>query len=309
MGDRNYGRLFLMSLRVAAGAWIALAVWELFRLRDLRDMALVADEAPRDLALVLLPLGAAWAFVLWWSLSSTKMRLLGAVLAQALSLGAVVSVLVMVAPILISGPRTGPAVATTEFLASAFLVQLVAIFLARPVKAELRPQVSVSTKTVLGLGVGAALVSFGLTTAAGVRAPKPCVAPEAVAIGTLRSVLSAEVAYRGAGDRFGTLECLVKPHECLPDYPPEAPVFLSASDLRPHKCGYRFTFYAPTAPNQPSDSGSVDAFAVMAVPIALGRSGERGFCVDGTGAIRVAPDGRVPAPSDGRCDESLELLE
>lgn len=75
------------SLVLVVIVWLGLVVWLLVDLTALREMALVDGNAPRNAALLMLPLAGAWALVAWWSMSAVRRRFLGAVVAQGLSGG------------------------------------------------------------------------------------------------------------------------------------------------------------------------------------------------------------------------------
>ena len=140
-------------------------------------------------------------------------------------------------------------------------------------------------------------------------------ANEAAAIGDLRTVISAEVAYSSSnGGQYDQLECLAKPQECIPGYPPQGPVFLS--EIPPDvRAGYRREFQV----GLPSDGSevafanlspsSVQSFVYLAYPENPGVTGTRGFCVDYTGRICVTTDGSRPTVVDGQCDPGCIPLE
>jgi hypothetical protein len=140
-------------------------------------------------------------------------------------------------------------------------------------------------------------------------------ANEAAAIGDLRTVISAEVAYSSSnGGQYDQLECLAKPQECIPGYPPQGPVFLS--EVPPEvRAGYRREFQV----GLPADGSevafanlspsSVQSFVYLAYPESPGVTGTRGFCADYTGRICVTLDGSRPPVVDGMCDPACIPLE
>jgi type II secretory pathway pseudopilin PulG len=140
-------------------------------------------------------------------------------------------------------------------------------------------------------------------------------ANEAQAIGDLRTVISAEAAYASSnGGHYDQLECLAKPQECIPGYPPTGPSFLQ--EVFPTvKSGYQREFQG----GLPADGSevafanlspsSVQSFVYLAYPVTPGTTGIRGFCGDYTGRICVTPDGSRPAVVEGRCDPACMPLE
>jgi hypothetical protein len=139
-------------------------------------------------------------------------------------------------------------------------------------------------------------------------------AAEATALGDIRTVISAQAAYRDSNDGQyePRLECLVVPATCLPDYPADGPPFLDSvlASLRT-KAGYRRTFRpGPAAAPRPPRRGrprppGIASFAYIAVPEEPGKTGVRGFCGDSTFLICFTPDGREPGVTpDGKCDLS-----
>lgn len=117
-------------------------------------------------------------------------------------------------------------------------------------------------------------------------------ANEAAAIGDLRTVISAEMAYaQASGGVYGTLECLRSPKRCLPAY--QGPSFLSPELTKSQKSGYSRTFQLPP------DQGS---FVYVVVPMVPGQTGVRGFCGDAKGIICFTSSGRAPDVVNGECD-------
>lgn len=123
---------------------------------------------------------------------------------------------------------------------------------------------------------------------------------ESNAVGFLRSVGSSQVAYSSNnGGAFATVSCLVAPATC--GFPPQTTPFIDPSlMMTPERQGYRFSFI-PGGPKKGSvDKGGLASFVYAAVPIELGRTGRRGFAVDGTGLICVTEDGTIPPTEGGR---------
>jgi hypothetical protein len=139
-------------------------------------------------------------------------------------------------------------------------------------------------------------------------------ANESRAIGDLRTVVSGEVTYASANMGYGDqLECLVQPTQCLPGYPATSPVFLDSSYLTSPRGGYEFRFVpGPPAPAEAVQSGqasptSVSGWAYVAVPITVGQTGVRSFCIDMSGVICYRPDGSAPDTSAGACPVANEI--
>lgn len=140
-------------------------------------------------------------------------------------------------------------------------------------------------------------------------------ANEAAAIGDLRTVISAEAAYASSnGGQYDQLECLAKPQECIPGYPPDGPVFLS--EVPPAvRAGYQREFQV----GLPADGSevafanlspsSVQSFVYIAYPENPGVTGTRGFCADYSGRICVTMDGSRPPVVDGMCDPACIPLQ
>ncbi len=117
-------------------------------------------------------------------------------------------------------------------------------------------------------------------------------ANESATMGDIRSVITAEAAYgQAGGGAYGTLECLQGPRRCLPGY--QGPAFLSPDQAASQKSGYRRTLHLR------EDRGS---FAYLAVPLAPGQTGVRGFCRDARGVVCFTRDGKTPRVASGQCD-------
>jgi len=142
-------------------------------------------------------------------------------------------------------------------------------------------------------------------------------ANEAATIGDIRTVISAEAAYRPANHGFyDKLECLSAPWQCIPDY--RGPQFLEGvwPDVR---YGHQRTFLPGAAADTRQISQaqvsptSVQSYAYVAAPLEglpPNETGVRGFCADDRGIICYTLDSTAPAVKDGRCVlQSCRLLE
>jgi hypothetical protein len=139
---------------------------------------------------------------------------------------------------------------------------------------------------------------------------------EHAVIGDVRTVVSAQAAYREANQGFydARLDCLAAPGTCIPAYPRNATPFLDASLASlGAKGGYMRTFVAGVPAGDAAGEGgpelrsrtSVRSFAYVAVPVSPGFEGVRGFCGDSSGALCFTADGQAPGVGrDGRCDLS-----
>jgi hypothetical protein len=131
---------------------------------------------------------------------------------------------------------------------------------------------------------------------------------EAAAVTELRQVLHAEMAYAQAnGGRYDRLECLARPHACIPRYPAESPQFLSeeAARLDRRREGYRFVFYAGPAPEWTdaarTSRSSLAAFAYVAVPDGADGAGGRSFCTDASRRVCALKSRDAHALAEGAC--------
>jgi hypothetical protein len=125
---------------------------------------------------------------------------------------------------------------------------------------------------------------------------------EGPALGDVRTILSAEVAYREACGAYGRLECLEDPAKCIPGYagPPFLDRELASLAV---KGGDRRRFFAgvPTPSNAACRDG-LRSFAYVTVAEAgYWRGGGMGFCGDNAGVVTRTPNGAEPAVADGRC--------
>jgi hypothetical protein len=135
---------------------------------------------------------------------------------------------------------------------------------------------------------------------------------ESSAISRLQSFSSAEEAFVGAnGGFYGPVECLATPSQCLPNYAPTSPIFLTQDLVASTHRGYVFTFHPGTRPSAEeiqtagASARSLKSWAYSAIPVVPGRSGFRSFCVDQAAVLRHTTDGTTPTIVDGRCPETM----
>ena len=117
-------------------------------------------------------------------------------------------------------------------------------------------------------------------------------ANEASAVGSIRPINTAEVAYSMSyGTGFAPLVNLGGAEPCAAAAATACLVdaVLSAGS----KSGYTLTTPAPAALGTIAAPNVV--YSVNAVPIVVGQSGQRSFCSDQSGVIRNDPTGAVPA--------------
>ena len=117
-------------------------------------------------------------------------------------------------------------------------------------------------------------------------------ANEASAVGSIRTINTAEVAYSMSyGTGFAPLVNLGGAEPCAAAAATACLVdaVLSAGS----KSGFTLTTPAPAALGTIAAPNVV--YSVNAVPIVVGQSGQRSFCSDQSGVIRNDPAGAVPA--------------
>ena len=142
-------------------------------------------------------------------------------------------------------------------------------------------------------------------------------ANEASAIGNVRTVISAQAAYQTVNQGFydGRWECLSGPQTCIPDY--TGPTFIDAALFAGSRSGYVHELQggARSAAARGISPSSTDAFAVIAYPVAAGKTGVRAFCGDATGRVCAVSNGSreelvagSPGQSDIRCADACRPL-
>jgi hypothetical protein len=137
---------------------------------------------------------------------------------------------------------------------------------------------------------------------------------ESAAIGELRTLSSAQAAYSNSNEGFfGSLECLKRPADCIPDSTKAGPVFLHEAFPETSR-GYSFTFrigrtLTPAEIQKTRIApGSFSTWAFYAVPETPGRSGVRSFCIDQSGVLFQTTDGSLPDTSQPVCPSSMTIL-
>ena len=125
-------------------------------------------------------------------------------------------------------------------------------------------------------------------------------ANEAACVADVRTVISAQAAYRTAnGGHYDVITCLSGPSACIPSYPANAPTFLDPqiTALRP-KSGYSRSFTPGLAPGtlEPIASpSSIESYVYVGRPETQNRTGIRGFAGGDEGAICMSGDGSDPS--------------
>ena len=133
---------------------------------------------------------------------------------------------------------------------------------------------------------------------------------EASTIGTLRSILSAQVAYAASanGGYYDTMTCLANPAPCVPSYSGSS--FLQ--EAYSTRNGYIFELTGTPAPaDRPSTTSrtSLASFVVIARPVTPASTGVRVFCMDQTGTIRASTDGVPSGLSTDACPTSWPPID
>ncbi|HEV2489911.1 MAG TPA: prepilin-type N-terminal cleavage/methylation domain-containing protein [Candidatus Acidoferrales bacterium] len=142
-------------------------------------------------------------------------------------------------------------------------------------------------------------------------------ANEASAVGSLRTMTTASVSYNSTyGNGFPPSLTVLGPPA------PGANATCNLAGLIDNilanapnqKSGYTFTWVTGATVQNPvpvgcAAGGFVDGFAVQAVPIAVGQTGQRSFCVDASGVIRFDPTGVLIAAPAGICNPAMSPLQ
>ncbi len=147
---------------------------------------------------------------------------------------------------------------------------------------------------------------FGIIAAIGITAliNARVAANESATLGDIRTIISAQTAYRSANAGFydRELSCLTAPSAppCIPSYPISAPTFLdSVLASEQAKAGYNRSFQGGpfvVPPNPAASSTSTTRYRYDATPTSVGQTGVRGFAADHNGRLCVTADG-TPVPA------------
>jgi prepilin-type N-terminal cleavage/methylation domain-containing protein len=127
-------------------------------------------------------------------------------------------------------------------------------------------------------------------------------ANESAAVGDIRTVISAAVAYQTANGGWFAIDptCYSTPNNCIPGYQATSPTFLdpNMAAVTTAKQGYNRT-YVPgaAAANLPttSDPNSTGQYSYSATPSVQDQTGVRGFAGDSSGLICFDPQGNDPS--------------
>jgi hypothetical protein len=194
-------------------------------------------------------------------------------------------------------------------LLDAGAMAVASIIVARRAQSRLSVDHGATARTVASVGVAASVAT--LVVCAPVLALAHTLHPgrgESAVIGEIRTVLSAQKAYRGVnhGLADARLLCLASPAKCVPGYPADGAAFLDVSLTRPpERRGYRFSLHPGSHLAHPPEGASptsVESFAYVAVPVSPGSTGVRGFCGDSAGHLCFTTDGSPPRVLRGTCD-------
>jgi prepilin-type N-terminal cleavage/methylation domain-containing protein len=127
-------------------------------------------------------------------------------------------------------------------------------------------------------------------------------ANESSAVGSVRSIVTAEVTYSSTwgtgfatalGKLGGVNPCTASANTaCLVDQ-----VLAGGS-----KSGYTIA-----APGGTVVAGITENFAVSAIPITVGQTGQRAFCSNESGVVRFDPTGLIAAATDTACNALTAL--
>jgi prepilin-type N-terminal cleavage/methylation domain-containing protein len=127
-------------------------------------------------------------------------------------------------------------------------------------------------------------------------------ANEAGTIGDIRTLISAQVAYQGVNGGYyeGALACMSIRGGCVPNAPASAPSYLDLVIAQQQiKSGYyRFFDSGPVAIDPEVGTSlspsSIVGYAYVTSPVAVGRTGVRGFGGDSSGIVCFTNNGTSP---------------
>lgn len=128
-------------------------------------------------------------------------------------------------------------------------------------------------------------------------------ANESATLGDIRTIISAQAAYRAANSGFydGRLACLTAPSVgCIPSYPANGPTFLDSQLASQNtKAGYNRSFTPGPGPAPvPANASptSVLRYRYDATPVTIGLTGVRGFAGASDNRVCFTADGAPVAP-------------
>ena len=116
-------------------------------------------------------------------------------------------------------------------------------------------------------------------------------ANESAEVADSRSVVTAQVTYMGRSGGFADLPCLVTPQTCydLLGTDPMLDSQIGAANAAVQKSGYTRNFEGDSAITPDANGHRTlnhhATFTYSGVPIAIGGTGQMGYCIDATGLI------------------------
>ena len=127
-------------------------------------------------------------------------------------------------------------------------------------------------------------------------------ANEASAVGSIRSIVTAEVTYSSTwGTGYSTN--LAKLGGAIPCVASAATACL----IDPVLAGGTKSGYTINAIGGAAVGGVVPTFVDYAVPVTVGQTGQRGFCSDESGVVRFDPTGLLTPATDVACETETAM--
>jgi type IV pilus assembly protein PilA len=127
-------------------------------------------------------------------------------------------------------------------------------------------------------------------------------ANESSAVGSVRTIVTSEVTYYSTWNQ-GYAVALTNLGGPLPCAATAATACLIDQSL----AGGSKSGYNVAAPGGAAVNGIVNTFAVSAVPVSVGTTGQRAFCSDESGVVRVDLTGLIAAATDTACQALTPL--
>ena len=141
-------------------------------------------------------------------------------------------------------------------------------------------------------------------------------ANEASAVGSIRAVSTAQVAYNstynnGFANTLPMLGGAAGAAATCNNAEIIDPVLSAANPSI--KAGYNLqigpgTVAVPAVPAGCANAGFVDGYTIIAWPVNVGTTGQRSFCSDASGVIQSLPTGIKPAPTPPSCPAGMNSL-